>query len=289
MRPCAQVLCRKHRYFLKLDVHKFFDSIDHNILKQMLRRRIKDPDILWLADIFIDHPVPWTRPGKGIPIGNLTSQHFANFYLFGLDHFIKQVLRIKPCIRYMDDLVLFADEKKLLWDAAARIEEYLNDRLELKIKGGSVLLAPVLQGLPFLGVRIFPGVIRASRQGWRRFRRKALRNDRWLATGKMDEDAWGRSMASLVGHLKQADSRNLRASFFKARGGRGANRVMRGGSWNNDAQNCRSAIRNRIKPDNRNDNVGFRLSSSRQRPDAARPRVHRQRQGLDPIPGPVPA
>ncbi len=70
--------------------------------------------------------MPWTTPGKGIPIGNLTSQHFANFYLTGLDHFIKNYLRIEGYVRYMDDLVLLADEKETLWGAAANIDAYLD-------------------------------------------------------------------------------------------------------------------------------------------------------------------
>jgi retron-type reverse transcriptase len=95
----AQHFINRHPYYLKLDIHKFFDSVDHSILKSQLRCRIKDPDLLRLLDAFIDHPVPWTEPGKGIPIGNLTSQYFANFYLSGLDHFIKEYLRIEGYVR----------------------------------------------------------------------------------------------------------------------------------------------------------------------------------------------
>ena len=69
----AQAFCRRYTYFVKLDVRKFFDSVDHAVLKGQLRRKVKDPELLWLLDVFIDHPVPWTQPGKGIPIGNLTS------------------------------------------------------------------------------------------------------------------------------------------------------------------------------------------------------------------------
>jgi phage gp36-like protein len=196
------------------DVHKFFDSVDHGVLKDQLRRKVKDPDLLRLLDVFIDHPVPWTETGKGIPIGNFTSQHFANFHLSGLDHFIKEDLRIEGYVRYMDDLVLWADEKDTLRDAAARIEGYLKDRLRLRVKEGGLLLAPVLQGLPFLGFRIFPGVVRIDRRGWRRFRRKVMAVDRKLISGAVGHDTWQRSMASLVGHLQQADTRNLRASFF---------------------------------------------------------------------------
>jgi len=214
----AQAFNRRYAYFLKLDVHKFFDSVDHDILKSQLRRKIKDADLLWLTDVFIDHPVPWTKTGKGIPIGNLTSQHFANFYLSGLDHFIKEYLRIEGYIRYMDDLVLFADEKETLWDAADRIERYLSEKLLLSVKKGSLFLAPVRQGLPFLGFRVFPGIIRISRKGWRRFRRKVQLCDSRLNKGTIDNDKWTRSMASLVGHLKQPDTRNLRASFFQRPG-----------------------------------------------------------------------
>ena len=214
----AQVFSRKHSYFLKLDVHKFFDSIDHQVLKLQLRKKVKDPDLLWLMDIFIDHPVPWTAAGKGIPIGNLTSQHFANFYLSGLDHFIKEVLRMKGYIRYMDDLVLFADEKSSLWDAAKRIEVYLRDELQLNIKEGSLLLAPVMQGLPFLGYRIFPGVVRISRKGWRRFRRKVQQRQDMYIAGEIDGEKFTRSFASLLGHVRQADTRNLRAHFFQRPG-----------------------------------------------------------------------
>lgn len=210
----AQAYSRRHGYFLKLDVHKFFDSVDHGVLKHQLRRKVKDPNLLRLLDVFIDHPVPWTEPGKGIPIGNLTSQHFANFHLSGLDHYIKEDLRIEGYVRYMDDLVLWADEKDTLQDAAARIEGFLHDRLRLCIKEGGLLLAPVLQGLPYLGFRIFPGVVRIDRRGWRRFRRKVMAADRKLCAGAVDHDTWQRSMASLVGHLQQADTRNLRAAFF---------------------------------------------------------------------------
>lgn len=214
----AQEFIRRYENFLKLDVHKFFDSVDHAVLKKLLRSKIKAPDLLWLLDVFIDHPVPWTAPGKGIPIGNLTSQYFANFYLSGLDHFIKEQLRIEGYVRYMDDLVLFADEKDTLWDAAQRIESYLETELRLNVKQGSILLSPYFQGLPFLGFRIFPNVIRLDRRGWRRFRHKVMERNEKLARGLLDEDSWTRSITSLVGHTQHANMRNLRASFFEGQG-----------------------------------------------------------------------
>ena len=285
----TQMFCQRFAHFLKLDVRKFFDSVDHRILKAMLRRVVKDPDLLWLADLFIDHPVPWTAPGKGLPIGNLTSQHFANYYLSGLDHFIKERLRIPGFLRYMDDLVLLADEKTTLWDAAKRVEAYLWEKLRLRLKQDTTLVAPVSQGLPFLGFRIYPGVIKLSHQSWRRFRRRVIGQDKMLAQGIIGEETWQRSISSLVGHVRHANSRNLRMHFFEARGDRGSNRVNRGGSWNNPAHNCRSAYRNNDHPGNRNINLGFRLSSSQQGPDATRSRTRRQRQSSDHRPGPVPS
>ncbi len=212
----ARHFARRFEYFLKLDVRKFFDSVDHQILKGLLRRKVKDPDLLWLLDAFIDHPVPWTEPGKGIPIGNLTSQHFANFYLSGLDHFIKEQLRIEGYVRYMDDFVLFADEKETLWDARKRIGDNLDTKLRLHIKTGSVLLSPTGQGLPFLGLRIFPGVIRLSRPGWRRFRMKMRASKHQMSTGGISEEELTRTTQSLVGHIRHADTYSLRRNFFDA-------------------------------------------------------------------------
>ncbi len=217
----ARYFTRRYRYFLKLDVRKFFDTIDHKILKSLIRSKIKDEELLRLVDIFIDHPVPWTEPGRGIPIGNLTSQHFANFYLSDLDHYVKEQLRIEGYIRYMDDSVLFADEKDTLWDAKNRIESYLSCELSLKLKENSVIVAPVSQGLSFLGFRIFPGIIRIQRKGWRRFRRKVLRRNEDLANGMIDIEEWNDSMHSMIGHLKNAATRNLRVAFFKGQGHKG--------------------------------------------------------------------
>jgi len=219
----AQYYTNRSSFFLKLDVRKFFDTIDHKILKCLIRQKVKDAKLLRLVDIFIDHPVPWTDPGKGIPIGNLTSQHFANYYLSGLDHYIKEQLRIKAYIRYMDDFVLFADEKDTLWDAKKWINDYLSRDLSLKLKEKATILAPVTQGLPFLGFRIFPGVIRIQRQGWRRFRKKAQKNNENLINGMLDVEEWNNSMQSMIGHLRNAATRNLRvAAFFKGQGQKGA-------------------------------------------------------------------
>lgn len=215
----AQEFLRRFPFYLKLDVRKFFDSVDHEILKSLLRRKIKDRDFLRLLDAFIDHPVPWAASGKGIPIGNLTSQHFANFYLDPLDHFIKDDLGVKGYVRYMDDMVLFGETKQGLWEALAQVESFLNERLRLTVKPGSVRVAPSSEGLSFLGFRVFTRLVRLQRGGWRRFRRKIIKREDDFRVGRIDEEGLIRSTASLLGHVRHADTRNLLGAFFENRAG----------------------------------------------------------------------
>lgn len=213
----AQRFCRRFRYYLKFDVRRFFDSVDHEVLRTLIRRRIADPRVLDLNGTILGQPVPWTPPGKGLPIGNLTSQHFANLYLDPLDHLIKDDLGMKGYIRYMDDGVLFSEDKAALQEAAGVVETFLRDRLLLDVREGSVILAPVTEGLPFLGFRTFPGLLRIDRRGWRRFVRRIERREREYLCGDIDERTLVSSAASLLGHVRSGDTRNLRAAYFAHR------------------------------------------------------------------------
>ena len=210
----TQQFCRLKKYYLKIDIHKYFDSIDHKILKKLLSRKIKDKNVLRLLDVIIKQKPPWTSPGTGLPIGNLTSQHFANYYLSSVDHYTKHYLKIGSYLRYMDDAVFFADEKQTLWDAFQRVKAMLEDDLQLKIKKTSVHLSPVSEGLPFLGFVIFPGIIRLSRKGFRRFRRKIISREGLYQAGIIDEHELTQSVASLIGHTHLANSVKLRQNFF---------------------------------------------------------------------------
>ncbi|MCL2927881.1 MAG: RNA-directed DNA polymerase [Trichodesmium sp. MAG_R01] len=131
---------RSSRYVLQCDIVKYFPSIDHQILKEIIRRQIKCQDTLWLIEKIIDGsnqqiPVLTKFPGddllssinrrKGLPLGNLTSQFFANLYLNNFDHFIKEELKVKKYLRYVDDFALFSDDKKFLVIARQKIETYL--------------------------------------------------------------------------------------------------------------------------------------------------------------------
>lgn len=130
-------------YCLQIDVRKFYPSIDHEILKQLLRRKIKDRDLLWLLDGIIDS-------AEGVPIGNYLSQTFANFYLSPFDHWMKEVRRERTHIRYADDMVSFADNKPHLHELLAAMREYLREKLKLEVKDNYQVF-PMTEGLDMVG------------------------------------------------------------------------------------------------------------------------------------------
>lgn len=205
---------RRHPYFLKADVKHFFAAIDHDILEHLLERKFKDRRFLDLCRTILRHPFPGQASGKGIPVGNLTSQWWANLYLDALDHFIKDEMGVRAYLRYMDDFVIMAETKEQLHLLRADIANFLETRLKLRLKDPGTFIAPVMQGLPFLGFRIFPNLIRLKRENLLRFQRKMRTNEKAVAEGRMDEDAMIRSAMSLLGHVGHANTHAARARFF---------------------------------------------------------------------------
>lgn len=136
------------KYCLKLDVQKFYASIDHDILKQLLRRKFKDRDLLWLLDGIIDS-------ADGVPIGNYLSQYFANFYLTYFDHWIKEAKGVRYYFRYADDLVILSDNKPSLHQLLYDIKQYLNDYLKLTVKGNYQVFPIEARGIDFVGYRFY--------------------------------------------------------------------------------------------------------------------------------------
>ena len=132
------------QYCLKLDIKKFYPNIDHYILKQLLRKKIKDNDLLWLLDEIIDST-------DGLPIGNYLSQYFANFYLAYFDHWIKEQKGVKYYFRYADDLVILSKDKKELHRLLADIREYLLNNLKLTIKSNYQVFPVKPRGIDFVG------------------------------------------------------------------------------------------------------------------------------------------
>jgi hypothetical protein len=211
-----------------MDVRKFFETVDHAVLKAALRRVARDQDVLWLADTIIDHGAPGSPPGKGLPIGNLTSQHFAGLYLTPLDHFVKERLRVSGYVRYMDDLLLFGDTKSELHAWEASVAAFLADTLRLDVKDEATILAPTSEGVPFVGFRLFPGCVRLQGRARRRLIRRVRDASAAIDAGVPDEDV-ARSMGSVIAHVSHADTLALRRSLVQDRDqGSGAIRARTG-------------------------------------------------------------
>lgn len=209
----AQCFSRRFSRFLKLDIRKFFETLDHKVLKADLRHLVKDQRLLELADRIIEHGAPGSSPGKGLPIGNLTSQHFANHYLSPLDHFIKEKLRVPGYVRYMDDFLLFSDSKNFLRGAHQTINEFVERNLKLTLKSEATVHAPVSEGIPFLGLRLWPQIVRLDGSGKRRLIRALRAGAEGLVSGRLDEDDLAASLRSRLGHAEHADTLGLRRSL----------------------------------------------------------------------------
>ncbi len=163
---------RKWKYYLKIDIEHFFETADHHVLFEMLKRLFKDQALLSLMKTIIDHGAPGSKEGKGLPIGNLTSQFWSNFYLGHLDLMIKHELKVRGYIRYMDDMLIFANDTETLWSHLAKIKMFVEDKLKLKLKAKATLCASISHGIPYLGFRIWRNLIRFDSARKMRFFKK---------------------------------------------------------------------------------------------------------------------
>lgn len=185
---------RTHKYFLKLDVRKYFDNIDHLVLKKLLSKIIKDVECLNLLFALIDSygmvvsTCSTTASGKGLPIGNLTSQFFANYYLSLLDHYVLE--QLKPCgyVRYMDDFLLFDDSKEKLKIFLTQIENFCKNELILELK--PPVLGNCKNGASFLGYLIKSDSVKLTQKSRRRKLAKLKRLNYELKMGWIDEEEY---------------------------------------------------------------------------------------------------
>lgn len=177
-------------YCLKLDIKKFYPNIDHSVLKQLLRRKIKDIDLLWLLDEIIDS-------ADGLPIGNYLSQYFANFYLTYFDHWLKEVKQVQYYFRYADDIVVLHSSKAYLHQLLAEIKIYLQDNLRLIVKENYQVFPVAARGIDFVGY-VFYHTHTLLRKGIKQ------RFARMIAKRKNDA-----SIAAYYGWAKHCNSNNL--------------------------------------------------------------------------------
>ena len=219
----------RYRHVLRCDIYRYFPAIDHAILKRDVRRRIACPRTLALAECIIDgsnpqEPVHLYYPGddlftpferrRGLPIGNLTSQLFANLYLDGLDHFAKEVLRAKGYLRYVDDFALFHDDPARLEDWRGRIARYLEGR-RLRLHPRKTHVVETGEPAEFLGFVLLPGGRRLPEGNVRRFRNRlrGLR-DRWRA-GRVAREEVEQRVGAWVAHAGHANTWRLRHALFR--------------------------------------------------------------------------
>ncbi len=219
---------QRYTYVLKMDVAQYFPSIDHDILKEKLCRRIKDRQLLKLLGRIIDGSpasaiAPYYFTGDdlltpierryGIAIGNLTSQFFANLYLDDLDHHIKHFIGVKAYLRYVDDMVVIEDDKSRLSDIRAMVCEHLAaDRLQLHPRKAHI--SPVVCGLDLLGYFVYPKSRRLRNDNGHRFSRKLRHFAQGYAEGKVGWKTINASVQSWVGHSIHAETEGLRRAIF---------------------------------------------------------------------------
>lgn len=228
----CQQYARRYRYVLQCDIEQFFPAIDHAVLFSSLEMRIGDPDVLWLCRAILESGVGVLAeeyqaryfPGddlfaalrpRGLPIGNLTSQFWANVYLNPLDHFIKRELKCRAYVRYVDDFLLFSDDKPQMWAwKQAVIARLAGMRLTLHTNRAQVF--PVETGIPFLGFRVYPTHRRVKRRKVVQFRRKFKKLLADYASGKLSFMELSTSVQSWVNHVRYADSWGLRQSVLSS-------------------------------------------------------------------------
>jgi hypothetical protein len=211
------------------DLKQFFPSIDHAILRRILRRKVRNAQVRWLIDVVLasgegalnevydmvyfpgDDLFAALRP-RGLPIGNLTSQFWANVYLNDFDHFVKRTLRCPGYVRYVDDLLLFADDKARLWQWKRELEDRLA-ALRLVMHAGAHP-RPVTEGMPFLGFIVFPQRRRLKRRKGVHFQRRyrtliAAFQARRLPAAKVTA-----SVQAWVNHARYGNTVGLRAAVL---------------------------------------------------------------------------
>jgi RNA-directed DNA polymerase len=177
-------------YCLKLDITKFYPSVNHDVLKQLVRGKIKCADTLWLLDGIIDS-------APGLPIGNYLSQYLSNFYLTGFDHWLKENKRVTYYFRYADDMAIIAANKPYLHALLAEIKQYLHDKLSLQVKGNYQVFPVDIRGIDMLGYRFFRKHTLMRKSIKKRFAR-AVASNKGAA-----------SIASYKGWAKHCNSKNL--------------------------------------------------------------------------------
>jgi retron-type reverse transcriptase len=212
-------LCKKSKnwrqpvFILKCDVRKFFDSIDHQILFELINKKISDIETIWLVDKILKSFEK--SPRVGLPLGNVTSQLFANIYLNELDQFIKHKLKVKYYFRYADDFILTSSNEKSLLFYKKEIENFLEQNLKIKLHPNKVLIRKLKQGIDFVGYVILPNATVLRTKTKNRIFKKLKKAQKELIFGGISKEKFHQIKTSYLGVIKHCKNKKLKRDLGK--------------------------------------------------------------------------
>ena len=200
-------------FALKCDIRKFFDSIDHHILFELMKKKVFDIDALWLVNEILKSFEK--HPNIGLPLGNVTSQLFANIYLNELDQFIKHKLKVKYYLRYADDFILISKNENLLMVYKKGIENFLKQNLKLELHPDKVFIKKLKSGVDFVGYVVLRNAVVLRTKTKKRIFKKLIKAKKELIIGKIDKDKFDEILNSYLGVLKHCKSFGIKRQIKK--------------------------------------------------------------------------
>lgn len=209
----AQQHVKRHPWYVKMDVRAYFASIDHAVLRAMLRRKLKDRGVLELCDRIIDSH--HASPGRGLPIGALSSQCFANFYLGPLDRLLLEQLRVPGMVRYMDDAIAWCGSRHEANAVLAAVQDLVATALHLELRPAQIQRSA--RGVSFLGFRVLAGTLRLSRRRRRRYARARQRLEVAHRAGHINALGLQAGYDAALAIIAHADARGFRAAELRLR------------------------------------------------------------------------
>lgn len=201
-------------YVLKADIRKYFDTVDHQILLQILSKKIADQKVIRLIEkILANHKTP--HPGKGMPLGNLTSQFFANVYLNELDMFVKHQLKAKYYLRYVDDFVIFHENRNTLQEYKEKINLFLKRNLLLDLHPQKSMIKPLARGLDFVGYRIFHYYVLLRKRNLRKIEQKLKEMEELYKNQTISRETVEQTLNGWFGYMNGSNTHNLQQKILR--------------------------------------------------------------------------
>ena len=210
----VQYFCRRYPWYVKIDIRKYFDSIDHGILYNLLRKKIKGREVLGVIWRIINSYQ--TEPGKGLPIGTLPSQYFANFYLHSVDRFITERTGARGYVRYMDDIIWWCDTRGEAKASLAGVRQFIHNTVHLELKE-SIQINRSVRGVTFCGFRVLPGTIRLTRRKKKLYKSGLRKWEQAYVSGAIDQYKLQAACDAVHSAAIHAKSREWRKKYLENR------------------------------------------------------------------------